>query len=374
MPSQDTKAGSIWKKGMQSMLARKGDEHAFSLLYLAAGIFCLYAAHAHGDSFCTNTPEGGDAPWGDLASTFLSSTSGIPQKHQHLAGMSAAALKDLKSRSLSQHSSETSEEHGGSHRRRLLGMGTISHQKAYGRKADFLFLAERPTPRSGGVVKTLLFGADRNATLVVEVRQSGRQDSASGSPSVFFTAMGQRGKKNPDVYVKASVTATNTAGDGVHDLLAEKSDEATEASLDADSAGWWAGRHGMVVFWLHVEGFTALFLPGLSMVILCMGLQDSPLISATLYIVAVFQAICLAVGCVWSFGGFVPETCRQGHTGDPFAFNAMWWVCTVWLGAIVSISTVLCCILSCFVGAFVPTISNKETYRHVSSEDDNLPA
>jgi hypothetical protein len=347
---------------MQSMLARKGDEHAFSLLYLAAGIFCLYAAHAHGDSFCTNTPEGGDAPWGGLASTFLSSTSGISQKHQHLAGMSAAALKELKSRSLSQHSSETSEQHGGSHRRRLLGKDF----KDYGRKADFLFLAERPSPRSGGVVKTLLFGADKNDTFVVEVKKSGRQVSASGSPSVFFTAMGQRVKKNPDVYVKANITATN--------LLAEKSDEATEASLDSESAGWWAGRQGMVVFWLHVEGFTALFLPGLSMVILCMGLQDSPLISATLYIVAVFQAICLAVGCVWSFGGFIPETCRQGHTGDPFAYNAMWWVCAVWLGAIVSISTVLCCILSCFVGAFVPTISNKETYRHVSSEDDNLPA
>jgi hypothetical protein len=31
-------------------LAHQGDEHAFSLLYLAAGAFCLYAAYGHGDS------------------------------------------------------------------------------------------------------------------------------------------------------------------------------------------------------------------------------------------------------------------------------------------------------------------------------------
>ena len=128
------------------------------------------------------------------------------------------------------------------------------------------------------------------------------------------------------------------------------------------------------MLWLQVEGFTALFLPGLSMVILCMGLQDSQLMSATLYMVALFQAVCLGIGCVWSFFGFIPKTCTEGHLGDPFAYNAMWWVCAVWLGAIVSISTVLCCILSCFVGAFVPAISAREKYRHVNYDDDNEPA
>jgi hypothetical protein len=39
--------------GLQAFLEKKGDEHAFSCLYLIAGIVCLYAAFTHGDEFCT---------------------------------------------------------------------------------------------------------------------------------------------------------------------------------------------------------------------------------------------------------------------------------------------------------------------------------
>lgn len=39
--------------GLQAFLEKKGDEHAFSCLYLIAGIVCLYAAFSHGNEFCT---------------------------------------------------------------------------------------------------------------------------------------------------------------------------------------------------------------------------------------------------------------------------------------------------------------------------------
>lgn len=32
----------------------------------------------------------------------------------------------------------------------------------------------------------------------------------------------------------------------------------------------------------------------------------------------------LAVGCIWAFGGLVPEACRDGSMGDNFAYNTMW--------------------------------------------------
>ena len=34
----------------------------------------------------------------------------------------------------------------------------------------------------------------------------------------------------------------------------------------------------------------------------------------------------LAVGCIWAFGGFVPEACVNGELGDNFAYNTMWCV------------------------------------------------
>ena len=40
----------------QAFLEKKGDEHAFSCLYLIAGIVCLYAAFSHGPEFCAMAP------------------------------------------------------------------------------------------------------------------------------------------------------------------------------------------------------------------------------------------------------------------------------------------------------------------------------
>ena len=42
--------------GLQAFLEKKGDEHAFSCLYLIAGIVCLYAAFSHGPEFCSVAP------------------------------------------------------------------------------------------------------------------------------------------------------------------------------------------------------------------------------------------------------------------------------------------------------------------------------
>ena len=65
----DAGAGSSGESPRQKLpsilarhLAHQGDEHAFSLLYLAAGAFYLYAAYGHGDAFCTDTPPSQRAP------------------------------------------------------------------------------------------------------------------------------------------------------------------------------------------------------------------------------------------------------------------------------------------------------------------------
>lgn len=48
--------------GLQAFLEKKGDEHAFSCLYLIAGIVCLYAAFMHGPEFCSVAPAATMAP------------------------------------------------------------------------------------------------------------------------------------------------------------------------------------------------------------------------------------------------------------------------------------------------------------------------
>lgn len=45
--------------GLQSFLDKKSDEHVYSALYLIAGLFCIYAAFAHGQDFCTSAPPPG---------------------------------------------------------------------------------------------------------------------------------------------------------------------------------------------------------------------------------------------------------------------------------------------------------------------------
>ena len=345
-------------------LAHQGDEHAFSLLYLAAGAFCLYAAYGHGDSFCTDTPPSASSPfWGGVLAGVSSSRPRAPQ----IAAMRPSDLGELKNLSLSR-------KHSSAGSRRLLaapGWETVWHAspalavgsgqlRAPAEEAKLLFLAERPSPSIdgkggslggdaasalavGGFIKTLLFRDGKNQTV---------GDRVGGQPGHT-----------------AARHDTSGAGGKLGSLAESDDGDAESASTEgaALSGGSWAGRHGMVVLWLRVEGFTALFLPGVSMLMLGLGLQDSQCLSATLYGVALFQALCLCVGCVWSFGGFVPEVCTQGKVGDPFAYTAMWWVCAVWLGAIVSISTVICCILCCFVGAFVGQ-TNKEKQRHADDE------
>merc|ERR1712216_157450 len=123
-----------------------------------------------------------------------------------------------------------------------------------------------------------------------------------------------------------------------------------EADKPAHTGEAFLGPRGWVVSWLTVEGFTALGLPLVSIVMLLLRLHENACISCLLYLVAVFQALWLIVGCIWAFGGFVPEACRKGEMGDSFAFDTMWWVCAIWLGSMLTISTVICCILACLMG------------------------
>jgi hypothetical protein len=386
MPDAGSDSGESPRQKLPSILARhlahQGDEHAFSLLYLAAGAFCLFAAYGHGDSFCTDSPASAGNPfWGGAivgagGPPSLSATASTPRQQRIV--VQPSDLGELKNLSVSQkHSS------AGSRRRRLLAASvreTVWHDSralAAGHgspvgEAKLLFLAERPSPtadgagvgRGGafvsalsgaGVIEALLFKEGKNQSVAAEGRSEGPASAAAA-------------RRVPVV----GMSPGRAQARGMAPLaqsLGESNDNAESAPSEgpAASGGAWAGRHGLVVMWLRVEGFTALFLPGVSILMLSLGLQDSQCLSVTLYIVALFQAFCLCVGCVWSFGGFVPQVCTQGGVGDPFAYNAMWWVCAVWLGAIVSISTVICCILCCFVGAFVGQ-TNKEKNRYADDE------
>lgn len=310
----------------------------------------------------------------------LAAAAAAPQQ-QHLSAMTRDAMDELKSRSLSRRSSLGKAEDSHRRRRHLLEMGdAVWRSQATasalapvggGQPGKFLFLAERPlgrgasdpgTTQSDGVLKTLLFQDGTNHSLLVEVNHG----QAVVGVRVGAATGGARGEADTTSH-KYAATANGKMLETIH-VDAEAGGQ-TAGDEGTSDAGQWAGKDGWIVLWLRVEGFTALFLPVVSMFMLCLGLQDSQFLSATLYIVAIFQALCLGVGCVWSFGGFVPNTCIQGTVGDPFAYNAMWWVCTVWLGVIVSISTVICCILCCFVGAFV---RQKEKYRYM--DDENQPA
>lgn len=339
--------------GLQSVLARKGDEHAFSLLYLIAGVFCLYAAYGHGDRFCTDHVEAAGGGWmGGILADVDGGRSGPAARLQPgdaVAALDPAAMTEMKNRSLS---------HSGLRALLVVGGAEVWHPDPRlaatgpaGSEAEFLFLAERPLPpREASVGRDLamsVFGVD-SLLLRRDKNQSATATAGGDARAGMQTAVGWwwpwgRGKDE-----------TQSLEDG----------EAAAPSGSAQEA--WAGRHGWVVLWLRVEGFAALFLPLVSMLMLSVGLQDSLMLHATLYMVAFFQALCLGVGCVWSFGGFVPSACTEGKVGDPFAYQAMWWVCAVWLGAIVSFSTFTCCILCCFVGAFV---RKQESIRSQHADD-----
>ncbi len=388
MQDEGSQRQSLGGGGLRSVLARKGDEHAFSLLYLLAGVFCLYAAYGHGDGFCTNhpTPAGaGGVLGGVLAGGGGSSSSSAPAPGAlaaalpHVAALDPAAMSEMKNRALSR-----------TGRRALLQLG------AGGRvwHPDPVRLAANgPAGRSGGL--TVMDLAERPAAAQPPQAQAQAQARGAGDKHSLASAMAVlgvdsllfRGDKNQSSPAAGGLWwqwGAAAAGGGGAQSLADGaqpggppagggagpqsradgphqgggSDAATappsaSASPSASAEAAWAGRHGWVVLWLRVEGFAALFLPLVSIVMLSMGLQDSVVLYATLYLVALFQVLCLGVGCIWSLGGFVPAACADGSVGDPFAYQAMWWVCAVWLGAIVSFSTFTCCILCCFVGAFV---------------------
>ena len=116
---------SATSRGLHSLLTRKGDEHAFSILYLAAGIFCLYAAYGHGDNFCTDDPASADQNGflgGILANMDgLDKAAAAQPRPQHLAALDPSALSEMKHRSLSQRSSIMGLEKGYQQRRHLLG-------------------------------------------------------------------------------------------------------------------------------------------------------------------------------------------------------------------------------------------------------------
>ncbi len=46
------------------------------------------------------------------------------------------------------------------------------------------------------------------------------------------------------------------------------------------------------------------------------------------------DTLCLAVGCVVTLGNdaYIPQACRNSTTGDTAAFQAMFFMCIVWLG------------------------------------------
>ena len=330
-------------------LKSQGDEHAFSLLYLLAGVFCIYASYSHGDAFCNSSPDEGGRLWGG----FLAERRASLTPHKSAAAATGSAEPGAFARSSGlgelKHQDLTPQV-----RTRRLLWGEAEWVGRREHEIKLQFLAERPPPQAASHGGPAGRAAGNSAVGLAAAATAG------GVKSLLL-----RNGKNESFLALEDGGGTG-AGAPAAVLAAGKQGQQSR-SLRPEETGPWAGTHGRVVLWLRVEGFTALFLPGLSMVMLGMGLQDSQVLSATLYCVALFQAVCLGVGCLWSFGGFVPTACTDGTVGDPFAFEAMWWVCAVWLGAIVSISTVICCILCCFVGAFVGA-SNKEKHRHSADE------
>jgi hypothetical protein len=236
--------------GLQAFLEKKGDEHAFSCLYLIAGVICLYAAFSHGEDFCTTVSTADLAKHGPVLASAKAHNS------RALLGNAAVA---------------TSRE-------------TLAEMKK-GTK-----LEEEPAADSGS--------------------DAGEAAAADETPA------------GDDVPAEAPAAESDSGA-------AAEGGDAVASSVGIEpqvQKRTFLGPQGWVVTWLTVEGFTALGLPLVSIVMLLLRLHENACISCMLYLVAVFQAFWLIVGCVWAFGGFVPEACRDGTMGDNFAFNTMWCV------------------------------------------------
>jgi len=191
--------------GLQAFLEKKGDEHAFSCLYLIAGMVCLYAAFSHGEEFCAVMPAS------DLTKT---------------APVLATAP-----------------------RRALLGN-------------KFTAIAKT---RMSAMKRNMLDEEPAAEAPVGEAAAEPGTPTDGGNSTEVATATGE---------------ASNDDADDEEDMpdMAKKN---------------FLGPQGWVVTWLTVEGFTALGLPLVSIVMLLMRLHENACVSCILYLVAVFQALWL---------------------------------------------------------------------------------
>lgn len=175
----------------------------------------------------------------------------------------------------------------------------------------------------------------------------------------------QAAVKFPAVKARRGPPATETGSDVLQAALADLvTGNETRAQEDLTHAPKHAflGPTGLVVLWLKVEGITALGLPIVSILMLSVGLHEVKCVSCMLYLVAVFQACWLILGCVWAFGGFVPKDCVSGGMGNTFAFSTMWWVCFVWLASMAIISIVIF-VMICFLAGITFVTNGRPSGR-----------
>jgi len=271
--------------GLQAFLDKKGDEHAFSCLYLIAGVVCLYAAFWHGEGFCTDMS----------AVDLLSKTAPV------LAAAPHRALLENK------------------------------------------FTA---------TAKTRLAAMKGNMLDEAPAAEEAPAEDAAAAPAEEAATAPADGGNSTDASPAADAASDYDESDGDHFGIANRN---------------FLGPSGWVVTWLKVEGVTALGLPLVSIIMLLIRQHENTGVGCMLYLVAVFQALWLFVGCIWAFGGFVPELCRNGEMGDRFAFDTMWWVCAIWLGSMLTISMVICCILICLMGFAGTSRADGSKYEQVNS-------
>jgi len=180
------------------------------------------------------------------------------------------------------------------------------------------------------------------------------QEESGSSPVTSAWSRFQAAIKFPAVKARRGPPTTETGSDVLQAALADLvTGNETKAQEDLTQAPKHAflGPTGLVVLWLKVEGITALGLPIVSILMLTVGLHEVKCVSCMLYLVAVFQACWLILGCVWAFGGFVPKECVAGEMGSSFAFSTMWWVCFVWLASMAIISVVIFVMICVLAGA-----------------------
>eukprot|EP00960_Hanusia_phi_P023431 691858-Hanusia_phi.AAC.2 len=160
------------------------------------------------------------------------------------------------------------------------------------------------------------------------------QERASTSPglqafldkkAISFSSVGSN---NPRIAQRADVLKTQTVKKDLifaSPMLAQVNATGSDGNNNTDVGASedyaqqaFAGRHGWVVTWLLVEGSTALGLPLVSI----SSRQSGSSVSVNRAMGACLTGF--PVGCLWVFGGFVPEPCIDGRIGDNFAYSTMW--------------------------------------------------